>query len=207
MPMIPTEPIGSIPRPKALIDEIASLGGGADPRLEPLYDAAIQDTVRQFEATGSPVITDQNTVVLPVKTNARGGFRIEARSGGNGALIWSADSDYRPPRWDAYRDDYRFTGKEEDVEVGLQYFGKRYLSAELGRWISPDPQALHEGSADPNLYAYVHGSVLHAVDPVGLDQSMPGGAPGQKETVTPDTTVQDAQAQADAAEVVRNGDE
>jgi 5-methyltetrahydropteroyltriglutamate--homocysteine methyltransferase len=55
--MIPTEPIGSIPRPKALIDGIAALGG-TDSRLEPLYDAAIQDTVRQFEATGSPVITD-----------------------------------------------------------------------------------------------------------------------------------------------------
>ena len=56
--MIPTEPIGSIPRPKELIDGIAAIGDGTDPRLEPLYDAAIQDTMRQFEATGSPVITD-----------------------------------------------------------------------------------------------------------------------------------------------------
>jgi hypothetical protein len=46
---------------------------------------------------GSPVVTDRNTVLLPVKTRAAGGFRIEARSGGNGALIWSADSDYRLP--------------------------------------------------------------------------------------------------------------
>jgi hypothetical protein len=46
---------------------------------------------------GSPVITDQNTVVLPVKVGSTDGFRIEARSGGNGALIWAADSDYRPP--------------------------------------------------------------------------------------------------------------
>ena len=56
--MIPTEPIGSIPRPKALIDGIAALGGGTDARLDPLYDAAIVDTVREFESTGSPVITD-----------------------------------------------------------------------------------------------------------------------------------------------------
>jgi hypothetical protein len=46
---------------------------------------------------GSPVITDQNTVVLPIKVDARGAFRIEARSGGNGALIWSYDSDYQLP--------------------------------------------------------------------------------------------------------------
>jgi 5-methyltetrahydropteroyltriglutamate--homocysteine methyltransferase len=56
--MIPTEPIGSIPRPTELIDAISKIGDGTDPSLEPLYDAAIRDTVRQFEATGSPVITD-----------------------------------------------------------------------------------------------------------------------------------------------------
>ena len=43
---------------------------------------------------GSPVITDQNTVVLPVRTSASGSFAIEARSGGNGALIWSQASDF-----------------------------------------------------------------------------------------------------------------
>src|SRR5690606_15317690 len=31
-----------------------------------------------------------------------------------------AESDYRPGRWASFREDYRFTGKEEDVEVGLQ---------------------------------------------------------------------------------------
>src|SRR5690349_841805 len=56
--MIPTEPIGSVPRPAALIDAIARTGDGTDPSLEPLYDEAIRDTVREFEATGSPVITD-----------------------------------------------------------------------------------------------------------------------------------------------------
>lgn len=54
---IPTEPIGSIPRPASLIDAIADRDG-ADMELEPLYDAAIRDTIRQLEATGSPVITD-----------------------------------------------------------------------------------------------------------------------------------------------------
>jgi 5-methyltetrahydropteroyltriglutamate--homocysteine methyltransferase len=56
--MIATEPIGSIPRPKNLIDAIAEIGDGTDPRLDPLYDAAIEDTVRRFEETGSPVISD-----------------------------------------------------------------------------------------------------------------------------------------------------
>jgi len=55
---IPTEPIGSIPRPRALIDAIAAAGDGTDPSLDPLYEAAIRDTIAQFQATGSPVITD-----------------------------------------------------------------------------------------------------------------------------------------------------
>src|SRR3954468_17463833 len=55
---IPTEPIGSIPRPMHLIEAIAEAGDYADPKLDQLYEAAIQDTIKQFEATGSPVITD-----------------------------------------------------------------------------------------------------------------------------------------------------
>jgi 5-methyltetrahydropteroyltriglutamate--homocysteine methyltransferase len=55
--MIPTEPIGSIPRPLRLIEAIATIDG-TDPRLDPLYEAAIRDTIERFEATGSPVITD-----------------------------------------------------------------------------------------------------------------------------------------------------
>ena len=54
---IPTEPIGSIPRPLRLLEAIAATGG-IDPALDPLYEEAIADTIRRFEATGSPVITD-----------------------------------------------------------------------------------------------------------------------------------------------------
>ena len=55
---IPTEPIGSIPRPVHLVDAIAEAGDYANPTLDSLYDDAIRDTIEQFEATGSPVITD-----------------------------------------------------------------------------------------------------------------------------------------------------
>ena len=55
---IPTEPIGSIPRPLELIEAVKAAGDHSDPRLEPLYEQAIRDTVERFEATGSPVITD-----------------------------------------------------------------------------------------------------------------------------------------------------
>ena len=55
---IPTEPIGSIPRPPALIAEIAKRGSGTEPALDHLYEEAVRDTIERFEATGSPVVTD-----------------------------------------------------------------------------------------------------------------------------------------------------
>ena len=61
--------------------------------LAPQYSAGSQLLIHY----GSPVVTSHNTVVLPVKTGAAGGFRIEARSGGNGGLIWSAATDYVLP--------------------------------------------------------------------------------------------------------------
>jgi 5-methyltetrahydropteroyltriglutamate--homocysteine methyltransferase len=54
---IPTEPIGSIPRPVDLIERVA-MSDSEDPNLAPLYEDAIRDTIERFEATGSPVVTD-----------------------------------------------------------------------------------------------------------------------------------------------------
>ncbi len=55
--MIPTEPIGSLPRPHKLIEAIERVGS-EDASLDALYEAAIRDTLERFEATGSPVVTD-----------------------------------------------------------------------------------------------------------------------------------------------------
>jgi 5-methyltetrahydropteroyltriglutamate--homocysteine methyltransferase len=54
---IPTEPIGSIPRPLDLVERAAKVGP-EDPSLDFLYEEAIRDSVERFEATGSPVVTD-----------------------------------------------------------------------------------------------------------------------------------------------------
>src|SRR5262245_58291304 len=58
--LIPTEPIGSIPRPQELIDGMAAVGRGemSPDELHELQDRALRDTIERFEATGSPVISD-----------------------------------------------------------------------------------------------------------------------------------------------------
>jgi 5-methyltetrahydropteroyltriglutamate--homocysteine methyltransferase len=57
---IPTEPIGSIPRPPELVEGMRQLASGriSQDRVRSLSEGAIRDTIQRFEATGSPVITD-----------------------------------------------------------------------------------------------------------------------------------------------------
>ncbi len=47
---------------------------------------------------GSPVITAAGTVIVPVKTDAAGDFRIEGRQGGDGTRQWVLPSDYLVPQ-------------------------------------------------------------------------------------------------------------
>jgi 5-methyltetrahydropteroyltriglutamate--homocysteine methyltransferase len=58
--MIPTEPIGSIPRSDELVAALAAADAGsisADD-LDALLAEAVRETITEFEATGSPVVTD-----------------------------------------------------------------------------------------------------------------------------------------------------
>ncbi len=58
--IIPTEPIGSLPRPRALLEGIRAFQEGrvSKEEMDSLYDIAVRDAVRDLEATGSSVISD-----------------------------------------------------------------------------------------------------------------------------------------------------
>src|SRR5438105_14129770 len=49
---------------------------------------------------GSPLVTASNTVVIPVKTGAIDGFRVDARNGSDGTLKWTFTTDFTPPPHD-----------------------------------------------------------------------------------------------------------
>jgi hypothetical protein len=46
---------------------------------------------------GSPLVTDANTVVVPVKIGQKDGFQVEGHSGTDGSLLWTAGTDYTLP--------------------------------------------------------------------------------------------------------------
>ncbi|MEM9246230.1 MAG: RHS repeat-associated core domain-containing protein, partial [Cyanobacteria bacterium P01_F01_bin.153] len=61
---------------------------------------------------------------------------------------------------------FRFSTKYTDDETGLVYYGYRYYSPELGRFISRDPIGEAGGI---NLYALAGNDPINFVDPYGLD--------------------------------------
>jgi RHS repeat-associated protein len=67
----------------------------------------------------------------------------------------------------AYADDnpFRFSTKYHDDETGLVYYGYRYYSSELGRWINRDPMQEPGGI---NLYIFISNNPLDDFDSVGL---------------------------------------
>lgn len=110
---IPTEPIGSIPRPLHLIEAIAA-GDGMDPNLDQLYEEAIRDTIERFEATGSPVITDGEQrkyhnfwtyCVQGLPNTAPDGFKIPFAAGHTRRMLRLTDGPFRyNQRADKYMD-------------------------------------------------------------------------------------------------------
>jgi RHS repeat-associated protein len=61
---------------------------------------------------------------------------------------------------------YGYTGRERDLESGLDYYRARYYDPQVGRFISVDPAGF--GAGDTNLYRYVGNNSTNATDPTGM---------------------------------------
>lgn len=158
---------------------------GAEERLFYLYDGmneiaqlSVDGEVEQLRILGSGIAGDIGAVValeldgevsLPV-TNHRGDL-VE--------VLNSSGDTFENYRYSAFGEEevtdsagrlieptnpWRFSSKRVDPETGLIYFGHRYYSPELGRWISRDPEGTKDG---PNLYAYVKNRPHELIDPRG----------------------------------------
>ncbi|HTS43670.1 MAG TPA: cobalamin-independent methionine synthase II family protein [Puia sp.] len=110
---IQTEPIGSIPRPIELILGMQAHAAGQldDKGLQQLFDAALTDTIKRFEETGSPVITDGEQTKPSFATYPISGMK---QLDPNGVVIPFADGHTRqlpkitagPFRYQVYANSY-----------------------------------------------------------------------------------------------------
>jgi len=116
---IPTEQVGSIPRPVELILGMRAHAAGQldDKGLELLFHAALSDTIRRLELTGSPVITDGEQTKPSFATYPIAGLEHLSP---DGVIIPFADGHIRqlpkitagPFRYRTYADEYLNTAKK-----------------------------------------------------------------------------------------------
>jgi RHS repeat-associated protein len=114
------------------------------------------------DALGSPrVITAQDKSVKARHDYLPFGEEIPAGYGGRTATQGYVVDGLRQ----------KFTGKERDIESGLDYFGSRYYASALGRFNSADSMLGSIGSPQTlNRYAYVSNNPLAMVDPTGHEE-------------------------------------
>ncbi|MBA4719055.1 MAG: RHS repeat-associated core domain-containing protein [Nitrosopumilus sp.] len=86
---------------------------------------------------------------------------------------------------------FRFAGKERDEESGLYYFGMRYYSPFLSRWISTDPKGFVDGF---NLYEFVRSNPITLVDDDGFVSHKSRGYAGSPKLRGPVPKVTEQQA-------------
>lgn len=110
---LPTEQIGSIPRPADLVAGLAAQAAGTLSAVElaVLFDTALRDTVERLEATGSPVVSDGEQTKPSFVTYPLSG---SGRYAADGAVIPFADGHTRqlprlaagPFRYGAHAEEY-----------------------------------------------------------------------------------------------------
>ncbi len=148
-----------------------------NPSVETPYLAGLGRNLGRvvYATTSLPTATSGQVHLFLDLPDYLGSSAIEIDSGtselverGTYSAFGAEESDYRPDRWGDFPRGEALHGEEDDIEVGLLYFGARYYAPALGRWISPDPLALHSpGAEDDNLYAYGHGRAFAGTDPDG----------------------------------------
>ena len=97
-----------------------------------------------------------------------------------GAMPPEQDIEYHPygeqiVNIDTLGQEYRFTDKEHDPETNNDYFGARYYSSTMGRFLTPDwsaapvpiPYAVMGNPQTLNLYSYVENNPITGTDPDG----------------------------------------
>jgi len=189
---LPTEPIGSIPRPDYLLAAQADHAAGtlAAGVLDELTDKALADTISEFERTGSPVITDGEQGKPSFATYPLAGLTSLAP---DGAVIPFADGHTRAlPRLTAGPFRYRVTAGEYLAKAktytqrpvkqaviapsaisliypqgGIEGYSREEFLADLVAESEADIRGALDGGADSVQLDFTEGRLSLKLDPSG----------------------------------------
>jgi len=170
---------------------------------DPLLPTNVADSLKSFSAAGAVWLTlPAQSQLTPAANDNRGTMFFHGDHLGssgvmtdqNGTLIQEVayfpfgEVRHSHEPGVLFRQPYGYTGKEQDAESGLHYFGERYLAGRLGRFVSVDPKyaspdllapdrlaAYLAQPQDLNLYAYSRNNPIRFVDPTGLNPWDPLG--------------------------------
>src|SRR5262249_33161904 len=100
---------------------------------------------------------------LTYTANSTGKLRIHLPYNAGSGTIYYDDTQITTLNAPGTSTTHKFTSKERDSETNLDYFGARYYSNGLGRWLTPDwaakattvPYAEFSDPQSLNLYGYV----------------------------------------------------
>jgi 5-methyltetrahydropteroyltriglutamate--homocysteine methyltransferase len=189
---IPTEPIGSIPRPAQLIAAGQDLAAGriSAQAYGELAEAAVRDTIAELEATGSPVITDGEQGKPSFATYPLAGLAALASEG---AVIPFADGHTRqlprltagPFRYAHHADEYlKLARRYAQVPVkqpviaasalsliyppdGIGGYPQEAFLADLVREAAADIRCALDAGADSVQIDFTEGRLAVKLDPSG----------------------------------------
>jgi RHS repeat-associated protein len=145
------------------IDEAGGIGG-----LLATYDTA-----------GTPETTDDASYYYLYDAN---GNVVQVLDASDGTVAANYDCDaygnrLNTPDSGEYDQPFRFSTKYWDDETGLGYWGYRYYSSRLGRWLSRD---LIEEEGGFNLYCHALNQPPNLVDRLGLQSTQPASSPSSQ---------------------------
>jgi RHS repeat-associated protein len=77
---------------------------------------------------------------------------------------------------------FRFSTKFTDNETGLLYYGMRFYTPHLGRWLGRDPI---EETGGTNLYSFVNGDAISSLDAIGEHAATTAPLPSAPQVPSP----------------------
>jgi RHS repeat-associated protein len=138
----------------------ADLDGSSGLTYRRLFGQGVDNPVARVTAAGTVVwyLTDHQHSVIGM---------VDYLGASLGAITYDPYGNILTDSTGVNADRFKYTAREWDSSVKLQYNRARYFDPGIGKWISMDP--LGFGPGDANLYRYVANEVAYRIDPTGLD--------------------------------------